>query len=477
VAGSARPGGLRLVAFSITGLAIGGAGVPLAIYLPAFYAQNMGLNLGLVGTIFMVSRLWNALSDPVVGALSDRTQSRFGRRRPWIGIGGVLFILSALFVFMPGPHVSPWQLMLSLFGLYLGWSMVSTPLYAWSGDLSGEYHQRTRVQTYVQTMAALGLALVLLIPTILDWLGDPAPARKIALMGWFVILALGIGIPTLILFFRENSPGVRGRPSRSVAALWPVIANPLVLRVMGSDFFVALGQGFRSGLFVFFVSAYMGLPQWAGLLYLIQFIFGIFAAPIWMRIGYRLGKHRTVALGEITQIAVNLALLALSPGQLAPLIALTVIQGLSQGSGNLMLRAIVADVADAHRLETGEERSGFLFSIFNVTTNAAMALALGISFPILSWLGFVPGAHNSPAALTSLHLFFAIGPALGHSLSALLIWRFPLDATRHAEIADALRRKKLAEARHGPLTGSWTGRSTAIPFPRSPSELLPETVK
>jgi GPH family glycoside/pentoside/hexuronide:cation symporter len=328
MAGSARPGSLRLIAFSITALAIGGAGVPLAIYLPAFYAQTLHLDLGLVGTIFMVSRLWNAFSDPVVGALSDRTDSRFGRRKPWIAIGGLLFILSALFVFMPGRQVSPGQLMLSLFGLYLGWSMVSTPLYAWSGDLSGEYHQRTRVQTFMQTMAALGLALVLLIPTVLDWLGDPAPARKIALMGWFVILALSIGIPTLVLFFRENTVPQQDRPRASIAALWPVIANPLVLRVMGSDFFVALGQGFRSGLFVFFVSAYMGLPQWAGLLYLIQFIFGIFAAPIWMRIGYRLGKHRTVALGEVTQITVNLALLLLSPGQLAPLIALTVIQGL-----------------------------------------------------------------------------------------------------------------------------------------------------
>jgi len=84
---SPHPGSLRLIAFSITGLAIGGAGVPLAIYLPAFYAQSMGLNLGLVGTIFMVSRLWNALSDPIVGVLPDRTRSRFGRRKPWIAVG------------------------------------------------------------------------------------------------------------------------------------------------------------------------------------------------------------------------------------------------------------------------------------------------------------------------------------------------------------------------------------------------------
>ena len=370
---SARLGGLRLAAFSISALAIGGASMPLAVYLPPFYAQTMGIDLALVGTIFMIARLWNAVSDPVIGALSDRTESRFGRRKPWIAVGGVLFVLSAAAVFMPGGRVTASQLLLSLFGLYLGWSMVSTPLYAWSGELSGEYHQRTRVQTYLQTTAALGLALVLLIPTALDWLGHPSPADRIAPMGWFVILAAAAGVPTVLLFFREQP---RQRSTRSRAGLgpiWPMLSDPLVLRVMGSDFFVALGQGFRSGLFVFFVSAYMGLPQWAGLLYLIQFVFGVFAGPIWLRIGYRLGKHRTVVLGEVTQILVNLALLPLAPGDLGPVIALTVIQGLAQGSGNLMLRAIVADVADAHRLTTGEERSGLLFSIFNVTTNAGLA--------------------------------------------------------------------------------------------------------
>ena len=282
---SARLGGLRLAAFSISALAIGGASMPLAVYLPPFYAQTMGIDLALVGTIFMIARLWNAVSDPVIGALSDRTESRFGRRKPWIAVGGVLFVLSAAAVFMPGGRVTASQLLLSLFGLYLGWSMVSTPLYAWSGELSGEYHQRTRVQTYLQTTAALGLALVLLIPTALDWLGHPSPADKIAPMGWFVILAAAAGVPTVLLFFREQP---RQRSTRSRAGLgpiWPMLSDPLVLRVMGSDFFVALGQGFRSGLFVFFVSAYMGLPQWAGLLYLIQFVFGVFAGPIRSQIG------------------------------------------------------------------------------------------------------------------------------------------------------------------------------------------------
>jgi Na+/melibiose symporter-like transporter len=472
---TSRLGSLKLAAFSITALAIGGASMPLAVYLPPFYAQTTGIDLGLVGTIFMIARLWNALTDPVIGTLSDRTVGRFGRRKPWIAAGGVLFVLSAVAVFMPAQQVTAPRLLLSLLGLYLGWSMISTPLYAWSGELAAEYHQRTRVQTYLQTTTAMGLALVLLIPTALDWLGHPSPADKIAPMGWFVILAAGAGVPTVLFFFREQAHRHSNRGPTGPGAIWQALSDPLVLRIMGSDFFVALGQGFRSGLFVFFVSAYMGLPQWAGLLYLIQFIFGVFAAPIWLRIGYRLGKHRTVVLGELTQILVNLALLPLAPGNLGPVIVLTVIQGLSQGSGNLMLRAIIADVADAHRLKTGVERSGLLFSIFNVTTNAGMGIAVGVAFPILSHLGFSAGGHNGPAALHSLHLLFALGPAFGHAVSALLIRRFPLDEARHAEISRALSLKDLTEAHLAP--GSWTGRSTSLSYPRSRRELLTETVK
>jgi GPH family glycoside/pentoside/hexuronide:cation symporter len=468
---SVRLGGFRLAAFSLSALAIGGASMPLAVYLPPFYAQTTGIDLALVGTIFMIARLWNAVTDPVIGTLSDRTESRFGRRKPWIAVGGVLFVLSAAAVFMPGARVTAPQLLLSLFGLYLGWSMVSTPLYAWSGDLSGEYHQRTRIQTYLQTTTALGLVLVLLIPTALDWLGHPSPAEKIAPMGWFVILAAAAGAPSVLLFFREQPHPRPPRSTAGIGAIWQVLSDPLVVRVMGSDFFVALGQGFRSGLFVFFVSAYMGLPQWAGLLYLIQFAFGVLAGPIWLRIGYRLGKHRTVVLGELTQILVNLALLPLAPGDLGPVIALTMIQGLSQGSGNLMLRAIVADVADAHRLRTGEERSGLLFSIFNVTTNAGLGVAVGIAFPILSWLGFSAGGHNAPAALRSLHLLFALGPAFGHAVSALLIRRFPLDEARQAENSRTLHLKEQMEVRLGP------GRTLGLAHARSRRELLTETVK
>jgi Na+/melibiose symporter-like transporter len=258
-------------------------------------------------------------------------------------------------------------------------------------------------------------------------------------MGWANVAALVVGIPILWFFFQEKPVPV-GRKHLSFGAAFRLLATDrLVLRVIGSDFFVSLGQGFRGALITLFVLYYMKLPlQDALIIPLVQYAFGVLASPIWMRVARTLGKHRALVAGEVTQITINLCLLLLSPGQLWPLIGLTAAQGLSQGSGNLMLRSIVSDVADQERLKTGKDHSGLLFSIFNVTINAAMALSVGIALPLVGLFGFAPGASNSIAALSSLQWIIAIGPAIGHSLSALLIVGFPLDETRHAEIVQEL---------------------------------------
>jgi Na+/melibiose symporter-like transporter len=434
-----RISGPRLIAFSIAGLAIGGVQTAVVIYLPAFYAQRFGLGLTAVGAIFMVCRLLNAFSDPIIGILSDRTETRFGRRKPWVIGGGILLMLAVAAIFMPASGAGAAYLAIGLLALYLGASAFSTPLYAWAGSLSPLYHERTRNQTYLQTIVSLGLVSMVAIPLVLERGGVTDMATKIAGMGWSNIAALAIGLPILAFGFRERpAPAIR-RHLGFGPALRLLATDRTVLRVIGSDFFVSLGQGFRGALLIFFVTAAMKLPMSAMLIIpLVQYGFGVFASPIWMRIGYRLGKSRTLIVAEITQIVINLGLLFLSPGQYGPLIALTIAQGLSQGSGNLMLRAIVSDVADQERLRTGKDHAGLLFSIFNVTINAAMALAVGIALPLVGAFGFLPGKPNSAEALSSLRWVIAVGPAIGHALSAALMLRFPLDEARHAEILAAL---------------------------------------
>lgn len=446
------PSNWRLAAFASLGTPMAAAGLPLAVYLPPFYAQEMGLGLGLVGAIFMLSRVWDAASDPLVGVLSDRTRSRFGRRKPWIAAGAPVFALAIAAIFIPGLFgVRPGALWLAgwLAVLYLGWTAVQIPMLAWAGELAGHYHGRSRVQTFIQVSHAVGLLLVLVLPAGLDALaarsGTTADgAAKLATMGGFVLVLL---VPTLLAALLTNrEPAAKAPPVQAAVArqLRSALRDPLILRVLGSDFAVTLGQLIRSSLFVFFVSAYMGRPDLAAGLFLLQFVFGVFAGPIWLKLGYRLGKHRTAVAGELVQVAINLLLVLVTPQALPLLLALTVAQGLAQGSGNLMLRAIVSDVADKQKLETGEDRAGLLFSAFSLASKSATAVAVGVALPLVAALGFRPGAENTADALLGLKLVFALGPALAHAASAALIARFPLDENRHREIREALAVREAA---------------------------------
>lgn len=434
-----RPGGARLLAFGSLAIPIAGAGLPLVLFVPQLYATHYGLSLSVIGLVFLIGRFWDVASDPIVGALSDRTRSRYGRRRPWIAAGGVLFGLGSALLFFPPDIVSPLYLGIVLLVFYSGWTMIEIPFSAWAGELSGEYHERTRVVTYQATMRAIGLAVTLILPTLLEQVRPADVSLKLHVVGGLILVTL---VPTLLLtlFAIPEPPAALVRQPR--ARFWQtatvILRDRLLLRVLASDTMVTAGQSIRAGLIVFFAVNYMGLPSWASGLYLLQFTFGILAGPIWLAIGKRHGKRRTAIIAELAQAAINIGLLAVFPGMLWLLVALAVAQGLTQGSGNVMLRAMVADVADAHELATGHNRTGLFFSVFSLTAKLGPAIGIGLALPLVAWLGFQPKGHNAPAALEALKYVFALGPALAHIVAAALIARFPLDEAAHADIRRAL---------------------------------------
>jgi len=412
----------RLTAFASVGIATGGVNVPLQSFLPAFYVATTGMSLQTVGLIFMISRLWSAASDPLVGWLSDRTHGRWGRRKPWIIGGGLVFLMGLATVFFPPADAGQFYLGFWLLVLCLGWTATSTPLYAWGGELSALATERSRIQAFIQTGAGLGIFLVLLLPALLDTLNYGDIATRVPTMGALIAVALTIGLVLIALLFHETPVEASRRlDSAGRRALIDMARDRMLWRIILSDLFVTLGQGCRGAVFLFFVTHYLGFMAVSTLL-LLQYAAGIFAAPLWARISYRFGRRNTLIMAESTQVLINLSLLLVAPGQLWLFIALLLAQGLTQGSGNLMLRAMIYDVADHHRAKSGVERAGLLSSVFNITTNAAFALAIGIAFTVIGWFGFEPGHANDQEAIRGLHLFFACGPALGHALSIIMIW-------------------------------------------------------
>ncbi len=426
---------LRLLRFSALVIPLYAAAQPVIAYVPALLSRHYGIPLATLGLLFLLGQVVNSLLDPLVGSLSDRTQSRFGRRRPWILGGGVLFILGTAILFFPPAGVSTAWIGLGVMLYYCGASALSTPLMAWSGEISGDYHERTRIASLFTLLSSCALVLALVLPAIADQLRPGDGQLRLTLFGTLVLATALPGLWLTLTAVPDSTPPALEHSPSPRAALKAVLGNPLLLRVLAADAAVTAGQGVRTGLLLFVVTFALGRPEWAAGMFLFQYSFGILAAPIWQRIGTALGKAQGAVLAEVVQAAINFGLLFLSADRFWLMLLLAALQGLSQGSGNLMLRSIVSDIADHHRLATGEDRTGLYFSVFGISIKLGGALAVGIALPLVASLGFDPkAAANTPEALRWLIVVFALGPALAHSIAAALMLGFPLDARRHTEI-------------------------------------------
>jgi glycoside/pentoside/hexuronide:cation symporter, GPH family len=428
----------RLLAHSTMALPITASQLPLATYLPAIYATEFGLSLYVIGAIFLGERIWSTVADPLVGWLCDRTSSRFGRRKVWIAWGALLFASAYAFLFFPIFGITPFSMTAALAVLFLGWSMIIVPYYAWSGELSPDYHERTRITTYQTIMTNAALLLVLSAPAIIERYYPGNEMLKLNAMGAAVILPM---IPATLLML-WSFPDKARAPARIQSGeigllqmLRSLSGEHTLIRIMLADFLIYVAQGARGGLFIFFAGYVLGRPEIAAALFLFQFVFGLASAPIWQAVSRRMGKHKAFLWAEGIQAAINCSLLLVGSDDLLFFLGLALIQGLAQGSGNLILRAMLADVADDYRLRTGNDRTAILFSLFSISAKAGSAVPLAIALPLIAWFGFNPQAASQPeSGILALSLVFALGPGLAHLLAMVLLRKFPIDETRQREI-------------------------------------------
>ena len=172
----------RLAAFASPVTPVTVAFIPLVLLLPGFYAQDLGFDVASVGVALIVARLVDAVSDPTIGFLSDRTTSRFGRRRPWILVGTPLLMLAVWNLFVPPEGISALGLQIGIILVYLSWTMVFIPHQAWGAELNNQYRVRTRIIVFLALFNTLGVFLCLLIPFF--FLSPQSAQVKQAVFGW-----------------------------------------------------------------------------------------------------------------------------------------------------------------------------------------------------------------------------------------------------------------------------------------------------
>jgi Na+/melibiose symporter-like transporter len=458
-----------------TTFAFAGANLPvmavtlaISVYLPKYFASNIGVSLAAVGGAFAMVRLIDIPLDPLLGMAMDRTRSRIGRYRLWMLIGTPILLVSIHRLFLPPPGVSVGYLTGWLLMLYLGFSIIVLAHSAWASRLSTTYDDRTRLFAAMTAAGVAGQACVLLAPLALKALGHSETAG-VQGMGWFIIAATPAAVALMLWRTPEHIAPRGAEPHFRLKDYAALVTQPDMARILLADLCLALGPGCMSALYLFFFTSSRGFTtSQASVLLLIYILTGFVGAPALGELATRIGKHRATIVACVGFGAMMLTLMAIPQGDM--LVATIVMLGFGFfGAGfTALIRAMVADVSDLIRLEQGQERAGLLFALTTLTTKIAGALSIFLTYQLLARIGFDAraGAVNTREAVRAMELVYLITPTSFVLLGGACFIGYRLTAASHAVIRRELDLRDAALEGEAEHMAAVTGEPLALRRPR-----------
>jgi GPH family glycoside/pentoside/hexuronide:cation symporter len=429
--------------YGFPALALAVPTLPAHVLVPTFYAQSLDLGLAATGVAIFAARVVDVLTDPLVGHASDRS----GRRKPFIAAGAVLAAIALLAVFNPPMGVGALYLGLWYGLLYVGWSLMMVPYTAWGAELSSDYDERSRITSWREGLGLVGIAIAASLPAVLQGVGLSLAE---AMLGT-ALAAIVLGAPALFLLLRYV-PEVPRRTlpdQHSWRQAWQAIGgNPPFRRLLGAWFINGVANGLPAGLFPLFIAIRLGADDRAlGVILLIYFAAALVSLPLWLFLLKRIDKHRLWCGAMIAAILAFLSVPFLPLGALPAFAAICIVTGIALGADLALPPALQADVVDLDRLRHGAERAGLFFALSSMSAKLSAALAIGIAFPILALFGLSldpeGGALPDGAGAFVLAVIYAWVPCVFKLIAVGVMWRFPLDRKRHADIAHELQIREL----------------------------------
>lgn len=455
-----------VMAFSSTALPIAAIGLVMAVYLPRFFAGAIGLSLAAVGGAFTIVRLIDMALDPLLGMAMDRTNTRFGRYRLWLVIGAPIVMAACYMLFMARPGITEAYLIGWLLVLYLGVSILTLSQAAWGASLATDYHDRSRVYGVIQAVGVVGAVLILLLPLALGPRGEGA--NGVHAMGWFCIIAVPLTLAICLFVTPERVAIDVAKEKVTLADYWALVRRPEMARLIFADLFMALGPGTTAALYLFFFHDARGYSHQQTNFLLVLFIAaGLVGAMFWGWLAQKIGKHRALIVSAVAYAVSQSALMLIPPATMALAIPGMISVGFVSSAFILIVRAMVADVADEVRLETGKERVGLLYALVTTTQKIGTAITVGISFTVLDLVGYNAGegAVNTAEAIRGLELCYVFAPIIFVFFGGAAFIGWKLDAKRHAEVRRRLDERD-ALAAEASLLDAVSGASVAVDAPR-----------
>ena len=465
------------LAYGIGDIANGIAVSSTMFWLLIYLTDVAGLGPGLAGLALMIGRIWDAVTDPIMGWISDHTRTRWGKRRPYLLFGAIAYAITYFLIWVVPEFSSELSIFVYVTVILIlfntSFTVVFVPYTSLTAAMTSDYHERTSLTGYRMTSsqfaflvgAVLPSAVVLSVesgtgfistwtnPLFGSWAGT---ARQ----GYFLCAALFSFVMLACIwttFF--------GTREKELAASDPdtsTSSNPLQYIV---TIFQALRDNipFRLALLIILLANCATTAIGVNLPYYFQYVleirehqtrimallFGcaVLAVPAWVMVTRRFGKAETFRFAMLVYVIVLLSLFFIPPRRPEYIYCIAVIAGTLHAAALMIPWAIIPDVVEYDEMKQGKRREGLFFGGTSFGYKFATAFAIFISGYALEHVGYVPNAGQSDHVLMGIRSLVALLSTLFLLGAIWLSWRYPLTAAKHAKIVRIIERRKLKRSK------------------------------
>ncbi len=431
-----------LLYFGLPDYAVYLAAIPVSLYLPFVYSRDLGLELTDIGLILMLARISDVITDPLIGYLSDRTKTRFGKRKPWLAAGTLVMMFSAWQLFAPSSEVTNWHLLTWSMLLWLGWTMINIPYFAWGAELSEDYNERTRITGWRQFFGYLGNVSVLLVPTVSGAMFGygSLPREGLTIVGFMALVLLPL-LMFLALWMVPEPTKHRTTETNLFTSSKQMFSNGSFMLLFTGFLMLSMGTTWASSMFMLLASFVVNVEDNIQAILLGFYFIQLLSLPVWLQVSYRIGKKETWLLGAAVYCIASPGYMMLGSGDVVELCIVLALYGIAGGNFTAISLSMKADVIDVAAMRTGNHVAGSYMAVWSLGTKLFQAVAVGLALPAVALLGFDPKGTNGPDELLALRLNITVVPMILYGSAVFVIWRYPLSAERLVRLRAAFGRR------------------------------------
>ena len=412
------PSKISLFQYSFLALPLAFAGLPLYIHAPDFYTRDLGLSIGLLGTILLVIRLFDAFQDPIIGYISDK----YSTHRPLIMLSGVIMLITGIAAIFYGPQlyipIAVW-FTLSMILATSGFSIVSINMNMIGGFWVNDPKQRTTISAWREAVSLIGLLVASILPTVL--ILSMTAEESFHTLVW-------IFTPVCLLSFLLFWNFLRKIPSKNLISKNSKTERFSFFKILISDnrhfwgicFLTHLASALPAVLVLFFIRDYLGANTYAGFFLLIYFLSGSFLMFSWVKMSKKIGKEKTWMISMLLSVATFMWAYFLQSGDVIAYACICAFSGAALGADLALPPSIIADRVSKQK---NENQATQHYAVLAFIPKIAIAIASGVSLLILDFLNFTAGIQNSEQALKGLIILYALVPCIIKLIAAFYLWQ------------------------------------------------------